>query len=509
MTRILTDRINMAIVPVWAKSNNMRTSPRICFAVVIVMLMAFCAGCASMAERGLLPDVKARPLPAVILGPEIILLEAAKLDDSSFFQCLISKDGRAHLFVIDKEKRIQHVEISGQEVLHREMLGVTDGPVLNPRVEAIEHPPGKLRVVAGDKMFTRSEGGKWQEIKGNWCQRFITVGDDLLCAFIARGEDIGAPKRTDWTVGWFILIPVVLWSNVHADKIVLAQEAKDGWNIRAVLDPETKLSAWSDFLVGSDRHGSLSFLYRMSGGSSVFIVGFGPGGGGAFGGDTSAMELRYARVQFDRLLQRITGADDPGSGPGKSSTPWLSIQGLPLASMPFVEGPYDRAMSLKYIGPLDSLFTMHWMSTDLDGLIRIHNLALDDGIQRIATYDMPWINVKIREGKWAPHFDIVTASDLPDSGSRWIYDRDALIKNDLNGNTHVLLVKSKHGFWRWTKEMCYFFKTGNDWTVPLILGTNLGLQSLRSLAVDETGKVFAAWENRSNGVVGRWILPQK
>jgi len=103
----------------------------------------------------------------------------------------------------------------------------------------------------------------------------------------------------------------------------------------------------------------------------------------------------------------------------------------------------------------------------------------------------------------------VTASDLPDSGSRWINDRDALIKSDGNGNTHVLLVKSKHGFWRWHKEMYYFLKAGNDWTAPLILGSNLGIDSRRSLAVDETGKVFAVWENRSSGVVGRWILPQK
>lgn len=499
----------MAVVSVLVNGKNMRTGPQVCFTVFIVMLMASCVGCASMAERGLLPDVKARQLPAVILGPDTILLEEVKPDDNSRFASLISKDGHAHLFVIDKEKRIQHIEILGDEVLDREMLGVMDGPGLNLKVDAIEHPSGRLRVVAGNKMFARSEGGKWQEIKGNRCQRFITVGDDLLCAFIANGEDIGSPKRTDWTVGWFILIPVVLWSNVHADKIVLAQEAKDGWTIRAVLDPETKLSAWSDFSIGSDRHGYLSFLYRMSGASRVFIVGFGPGGGGGFGGDASEMEIRYARVQYDQLYSRITDAFNPESAPGKTLTPWLSIQGSPLASMPFVEEQYERAMSLKFIGPLDSLFTVSRTFADLDGLIWIHNFALDDGIHRIATYDMPWINVKIREGKWAPHFDILTASDLPDTGSRWINDRGALIKNDSNGNNHVLLVKSKHGFWRWTKEMCYFLKTGENWSAPLIVGSNLGIDSRRSLAVDETGKVFAVWENRNNGVIGRWILPQK
>ena len=443
-----------------------------------------------MVERGLLPDVKARQLPTVNLGPQIILQEEAKLDDNSRFASLISKDGHAHLFVIDKEKQIHYIEIAGNKVLDREMLGVADGP----GVDAIEHPAGRFLVVAGDKMFIRSKGDKWQEIKGNRCQRFLTVGDDLLCAFIANGEDIGGPKRTDWTVGWFILIPVVLWSNVYADKLVLAQESENGWTIRAVFDPETKLSARSDFVAGSDRHGALHFLYLASGKSSWFIVAFGAGGGGAWGDDASRMELRYARVQYDQLGERVTASDDPGSGPRKPPTTCSSIQGLLLASIPFVK-EYEQDKFLKSISSLDRRFTIDGTSGDPEGLIRV-----------LWPSDMAWVQVKVKEGRWVPRYEIVTTNDLPDSGARWI-DGDALIKKDLNGNTHVLLVKSKLGFWRSKYEICYFLKTGNDWAAPLILGSNRGIERHRSLAVDETGNVFAVWENRSNSLVGRWILP--
>ncbi|MHB8093255.1 MAG: hypothetical protein ACYDH8_16910 [Syntrophales bacterium] len=49
------------------------------------------------------------------------------------------------------------------------------------------------------------------------------------------------------------------------------------------------------------------------------------------------------------------------------------------------------------------------------------------------------IRYKINDGQWAPLFEIVTASDLPDSGWRWINDRGALLNNDAKGANHLLL----------------------------------------------------------------------
>lgn len=486
----------------------MRTGTLLGIIATSLLTITLCAGCASMVERGLLPDVKARQLPAANLGPEIILLEETKLAYDSHFKSLVSTDGRAHLFMTDKEKRIHHVEVSGNEVLLREILGTMETDTRDYALDTVEDLAGRLRLLAGDKQFIRSVSDKkWQEIKGNLCTRFITAGDDLFCAFITNDKEIGAPERRDWTVGWFILIPVVFWSNVVADKLVLAQESQDGWTIRAVFDPETKLSARS-FVVGTDRDGSLHFLYRASGGSSAFAVLITPTGGGAWGGNTSATEIRYARIQYDQLSPGITPSPKQEAGKGNTPIPWVSIQGLPLPFMPYF-GKYQFPASLALVGPLDKLFTVNSTSGNFGGLVWIYYMGVDDGIHKLGSADMPWIYVKTKEGKWTSHFDIVTASDLPEPGWRWFNDTGALIKNDQDGNNHVLLVKSKPGFWSSSNEMCYFFNTRDDWTAPLILGSNLDINTPRSLAVDATGKVFAIWKNKDNRVVGRWILPNQ
>ncbi len=461
-----------------------------------------------MAERGLLPDVKARPLPDVFPGTEITLLEKAGISRNSLFKSLVSADGSAHLFLSDKKNQIHHLEISDSAVLRHEVLGALEAPPA--ALDAVERPGGKLRVIAGNRQFFQSapENG-WEEVKGNLCTRFIEAGEDLLCAFIANGSELGSPMRRDWTVGWFILLPVVFWSDVFADKLVLAQESPNGWIIRAVFDPETKLSARPDFMAGNDAEGFLHFVYRTSGGSKAFVVAFAPGGGVASGTDTSSTEIRYARFHHEQLTrpERMDASGEAGKENG--STPWKSIPGIPLNPLPYIVDKYQRPDSLKMMGPLDRRFAVNSRSGDLFGLVRAWSWKLDDGAHKIGLEDTPWINVKLKDGRWAPRFEIVTASDLPESGWSWHHDRNALINNDSCGNNHVLLVKSKAGFWKNTNELCYFYNKGNNWSAPLVLAGNLGVDSRRALAAGKDGKVFAAWLTSGNRIVGRWIIPKK
>ena len=487
----------------------MRTAPRLSVLAVFLLAVMVCAGCASLAEQGLLPDVKARRLPEVHLSPEIVLWEDVKITDGFPFKSLISADGRAHLFLSDKKKQIHHLEVSESNVFLHEIIGKLEDA--SPKaLDAVELSAGGLRVLAGDRQFIRSAPEqKWQELKGNLCARFITAGDNLLCAFIANGKEIGSPTRRDWTVGWFILLPVVFWSDVMADKLVLAQESPEGWAIRAVFDPETKLSALSDFTVGADRNGSLHFLYRASGKSRAFIVAFGYMSGGYRVVDTSPKEIRYARVQYDRFLSGNKNLDQQGAGKDNTPILWEAIPGMPLVPLPYVADKNQRPTSLNLIGSIERQLAINSALGDLDGLIWVYNLGLDDGMHKMGTADMPWINVKINDGQWAPLFEIVTASDLSDSGWRWLNDRGALLNNDAKGANHLLLTKSQLGFWSSTHEMCYFINTGDDWSAPLVLGSSGRIDSQRSLAVDAAGRVFAAWQSRSNRVVGRWILPKK
>lgn len=458
-----------------------------------------------MAERGLLNDVKSRHLPAVNLGPQITLQEKAKFDYDTRFANLISKDGHAHLFAIDKEKRIHHIEISGNEVLNRELLGEVDKSYPNPKVDTVEHPRGKLRVLAGDKMFIRSEGGKWQEIEGNRCQRFIAAGDDLLCTFIAKGQDLGAPKRKDWLVGWFVLIPVVLWSDVHAEKLVIAKETPAGWTITAVVDPESELSARSDYVMGADSRG-LQLLYRSSGGSYMFIVGF-AGGAGAIGGtDVSDQQISYARVDYEMLFQRPSDSD-PASN--NNSAGWLRVAGKPISTPPFVDRNYSNFF---WRDSLDRRFTVNGASGKIEGLVWVDQFIMNDGVRKIdgtGITEHHWAEVKISEDRWIPNFDIVAAENLPEPDYKWGSDWGALIRSDAHGNDHALLIRVKPGFWKASFEICYFIKTAVGWSAPVVLGHGLSAFSPRGLALDGNGKALAIWVDRNNTVKARWIQDQK
>jgi len=445
------------------------------------------------------------------------LLEEVKLDNDLGLASLISNDGHAHLFAIDKKNQIHHIELSGNVVLIHEVLGITKEPAseLLQALDVIEHPPGKLRVVAGDKMFIRSENNQWQEIKGNQCQRFLSVGNDLLCTFRVKGKDVGTPRRRDWVGGLFVLFPIVYWKNVEAEKLVLAKETMGGWKIVAVLDPESKLDT-IDYVAGIDQHDFLHFLYRASGGSHAFI--FGAGYNTVVMEDTGPqpMEIRYARFQYNHLLSDTADADNDESAPGKSQMTWFSIQGQPMAPMPFLKGGLFEADRIKnfphLIGPLKKFFAVNRISGDLDGLLtdtapRNFDFLLDDGTRKIGRSDGPVVQVKIREGQWVPQFDIVTARDLPDSGWMWSHNQ-ALIANDSKGIGHVLIERFKIGFWRNTYEICYIVNGGTDWSAPIILENDAnGYEDNYSLALDNTGKVFASW-TKGKRVVGRWIIPR-
>ena len=452
-----------------------------------------------MAERGLLPDVQARRPPDVHLSPEIVLLEENGFADGSNFKSIITADGRAHLFAADRKNRIHHVEVFGSAVLLHEILGMIEDGI--PAMDVVEHPAGCLRVLAGDRQFVRLPlNTKWHEIQGNLCERFIKAGDDLFCAFVADGGKIGAPVRRDWTVGWFILIPIAFWSDRIADKLVLAQETPNGWTICAVFDPNTELSACSDFMVDADRLGFFHFLYRASGEGRWFFVGFGPGGGGGWGESSLPTEIRYAHVHYERLLSEIRNGGAP-----KAGQDFVSIDGKPLAPIPYLKlNPWPANLGL--IGPLNSHFAVNRNTGDLSGLIKIYDQELDDGMHRMSHSEDPWIHVTLSEGQWAQRFQILATKDLPESGGSWINDRGALIRNDVNGNYHVILIKSKIGFWSSAHAMCYFFNTGDDWSAPLVLGKDAIMDGRRTLAIDAAGKVFAAWEDGKNRIVGRWIL---
>ena len=457
---------------------------------VFFISLSGCAFLASLASKGLLPEVKARRPPEVDLGEELALLDDPATACSSF----ISQDGRVHLFAIDNKAQLYHIEILGDTIVTREALGVINTE-RGFSIDAVEYPDGVLRVLAGDRQYIRSSPAEnWREMKGNRCMKFLPAGDNLFCAFVAKGdEEIGAPKRTDITYGWFILIPIVYWSHEQAAKLVLAQELEGGWAIRAVLDPDTDLDADRDFMVGIDNQGIIHFLYNTSRGGGVFVVIAHPAGGGA-GYQGHEPLLRYSQISLDRILHFATPTQ---KAPDANQHPrgWLPIKGFPMSKLP----PYVKSGGNSRLRN----FEINNSSCELQGLMHMVGYLKDgDRELQFSPSDQAWLRIGLRDGHWAKNVDIVTATDLPEQSYSWSIDPDVIIRNNSQNYTYALIRSTKNGKF----FMTCFVKNYQYWSAPLVIGsTRFKIGDGRSIAVDEYGRAFAAWVDGEGRFVGRWL----
>jgi hypothetical protein len=292
------------------------------------------------------------------------------------------------------------------------------------------------------------------------------------------------------------LLPVVLWSDVHADKLVIAKEINNAWTILAVLDPETTLSARSDYVVGADRRG-LQFLYHSSGGDYAFWVGPAGGSGAIGGADISDQQIFSARIDYEAMCC-------------ENRAGWLKVTGNSLQAAPYTDRSAYSTRNwniLNYV--LDGRYAVNGSSGDIEGVISVMGFGMDNGARQLGgiwddTYS--WAEIRIRGDSWAPGFDIVTANDLPESGWSW-NSTDAILKKDADGNSHLLLIGQK-GFWGPT-EICYFAKMDENWSAPLSLGRNVMKWGKTEIALDEAGNALAIWKDENNSVKARWILRDK
>jgi hypothetical protein len=470
---------------------------RLDMALCLILLFALLlVGCASQAEKGKLPDDVASHLPDIQLGEELILLEKAPILSSS----LIDKEGSVHIFVVDQAKQLNHIEILDNKIITREFLGKIETEQVR-FLDAIEHPPGKLRVLAGDKQYFQvAPDLEWQEIKGNRCARFVPVGDDLFCAFVINGEEISAPERNDYTYGWFLLVPIFYWSHEHASKLVLAQESLDGWIVRAVVDPDISMDTDDDFMIGTDSLGNIHFLYFTSKGGGTFIVGFGGSSGVAYSSEPEP-KLRYAQLTFDQLLAHSTDAQNQALSNNSSPKKWMTIKGFPLTHIPFIK-----------LKPLSRKFLVNKATGGLNGLILASKRNLDNGVRHLALFrpgpNQSWMEISIHDGYWSPRFNIVTTEGFPTSGTIWRDSDNLSIKLDGKGKYHLLLESFEGGFWKRRKYMNYLLKGASDWYTPLTLGSSHLASDVISLAVDDSGIAFAAWVNEERKFIGRLIKPR-
>jgi hypothetical protein len=462
--------------------------------VALTVLVFLLSACASLTSRELFPEVSARQAPAITLGAIVDLLPGP-VETSAI---LVRANGTAAVVAVDRSRQLHYIAIANNGAVARQVIGTIDRDS-NPRVDFVEHR-GRLRVLAGDKQFFRGVADSaWQETGGNRCAKFLPVDDALFCAMVIKGEEIKSPARKDWTVGWFILFPVVFWSNESAAKLVIAQESPEGWRVRAVVDGDSPLDAGMDFFAATDSAGQLQLLYSASRGGGVFGV-FAGTAPGAVGGGYSGFpeELRYAQIQLSELL-----ASPKDAGPGDSAdrlAPWLSVASLRVAEAPTV-APGDR------VHPLHRRFSTSLSPGAVNGIFWARELPRPSRSSAFSLgFESGWLNAQLREGVWQSPLEIVAAADLPDQSYVWAMDdRFAVMANSGTGGSHALFANCAIGFWQSTCQLAYFTRTSNRWSAPLDLGPSKLNHDGRAIAGDSRGCSFATWVSAEAKFVGRWI----
>lgn len=436
---------------------------------------AFVSGCSFQTAQDVFPEIAARQPPAMKLGLEISLLNTPVTSTTS----LISTDNKAHVFAIDSSNQVQHLEIYKDIVEKQEVIGSLSNSQ-RITLDAIEHPLGKIRIAAGDRQFIRSTpNSTWQEISDNRCVRFLIADENLFCGFVINGKEIDAPKRKDVTIGLFILVPVVYWSNEQAEKLVLAQEINNQWSIRAVFDSYSVLDANNDFFLQVDNKGILHALYYASrgGGAWAFLVGYMAAG---FFSTEQKRELKYTKIPVNRLSlsnEELTDVDI------NTSSKWFSAPGIILP-----------LFSFKNLSPLNRHFTINSTSGELVGMTDIIRARGTNSF-------FQWVNIGIRDNNWIPKSEIVSVNDIPNN--EYSHYSFPIIRNDLKGNSHVIMRSCTVG-WGRKCVLNYFQRTDNKWSAPLTLG---GQQNITESTISTTssGDVFAAWINEKGNFIGRWI----
>lgn len=447
------------------------------------LLSACIAGCSFPTTREIFPDVVARQAPSVRLGAESILLD----NDAVSSTGLVSSDGSIHVFAADEERKFYHLEINRDGVVRREILGKLDNSAEEVAIDAVEQAAGTLRVLIGDRQYLRSRpDAPWREIRENRCVRFLVAGERLFCGFKISGAEIEAPKRKDVSVGLFVVLPIVYWSNMQAEKLVLAQEIDGQWMIRAVFDADTILDADNDFVLQTDVRGVVHALYYNSRGGTVWAAVGGPGG--AMGGASGFKpELRHASLLLDQLPP-VNIATNTAVDP-KNTSHWISVHGADLPELRVSNTPFPYQGWLR---PLNRHFAIDASSGAMIGITDVSE-ETDAGIVDQV------IRVSALGPSWFPVPEIIAVGRIPDD--RFAHYSLDLIRIDDEGGNHVLAMGCS--MWGGTCFKTYFRRAANRWSAPLILGPAQGGAS--SLAVGRSGAVFAAWTDDRGRFVGRWI----
>jgi hypothetical protein len=418
--------------------------------------------------------------------------EPVRLLDQNVARAVVlpAADEVVRILALDNRGTIHHVLLDRDGRVSREAIGVVE-PAGPQTFDAVEWPPGVVRVIAGASQFIRSrDDPTWKENKGNLCHRFVTASNRLYCAFLMSGETLGSPKRTDWHGGLLFIIPFAIPSSHQSTKLVLAEETSEGWVTRVVLDAEDDLDTQPEFVISADNGGNIHFVYTVKGGGSLWLLPLG-------GGDIASPRLRYAQLDAKALRSSVAGNRDD------AARQFFSAHGR---DVPRLRTAYGLSYPKLLLQSWPSGLSWNPFSGELEALWYVNILVGDPGSTIVGQRDGV-LHAVMRNGEWLATTRLVLAENWPRHGASY---SEPTILFDSAGTSHALVrVRLSTTSRNKSDGLSYLMQRGGEWTRPVFIETDSNEWSPGAPwgVATKTG-LFALSTSRESGLVGRWIRPQ-
>lgn len=470
---------------------RVRFIERCSVALLAVVLLAGCATDAKLKVAEIRQELEARSTARVELGPQQALTSARM----ERLVSTIDTAGAAHLAGIDSERKLHYIVVDGAGQSRESVVATLSnlGEVDAAALDIVEYPVGTIRIAAGDMEFTRPvAGGEWSQGNGNRCRQYVLHDTSLYCAFVASGEHVGTTAHTEVTWGIVIIFPVFWWNTTRPDKLVLAELVGNTWVVRTALDPANDMSArQTDFALGVDRQGNVHTVFSARhAGSTFFMV----GGGVTLGaiGAGPGVELRYGRFPLPTR-----------AGASNARTDWQEV------ASEQIKGILGVRTDMGY--SLNSILEPLALRVAIAPTAGVPIVLVRNSYGTLTPLDKTW-DFPIAQGAWATGvvagdgFEFLAVEDFPTLGSYRFNDTRAILKIDTSDIRHILVEACVSGFWEVSCRMIYIRRReGGQLATANLSDPGPSAWMGRTLATGQKGRVFATWQPKEKGLVGRWI----
>jgi len=421
------------------------------FAVPIAL---FLSGCATGPPA--LSDISnAKTEARVQLSPQIALLNVPVREA----RAVIDSDGHVHVLAISRSRDLYYLAIGPEGVTNPVIIRAEVTPHYWSPVNfgaAFDHV-GHLHVLVNQNHLLL-EDGLWRDAQpAPPCGQLLTVGQDLVCAFLTKGDEIGSPGRWDWFAFYGLVLP---W-HFRSTKLVIARLTPDGSSGWTVIDPDGNRDVKA-FSLATDNQGTVHIFYIHG---RFFLL---------------AEDVQPAYAHLDSRAGHLSL--ETGTNPSQQDRDQIVM----------------ATNTGKAITGMSDLCPNRHLSTALavdpeSGTSMIVACVIELSFPDFGK--LVWKSVTIRAGTEDPPTSLqLHEQDFP------------IVRRFSDPHLAPAGRNQFHAVMTWDVDTLYYlcFADGT-WSTPTVLGSIGGGDEAIQLVSDHRGRALAIWPSTNGSLVARWI----